>query len=117
MYVKTVLDPSPDFGLRTVLFCAPQTYNMQHLSGPTSTVAADTDVQVIEDSLPYYRTVSAGCFMCSLLTGTLGTLSGWLCLDHCLRNSERKGFSDPKGFRDTPTTLLWQPMVCCIQIG
>lgn len=42
----------------------------------TFRVAADIDVPVVEDLQSYYRAVPTGCFMCSLFTGTLGTLSG-----------------------------------------
>jgi len=46
----------------------------------TFRVAADIDVPVVEDLHSYYRAEPTGCFMCSLFTGTLCTLSGLLAL-------------------------------------
>lgn len=46
----------------------------------TPRVAADIDVPVVEDLHSYYRAVPTGGFMCSLFTGTLGTLSGLFAL-------------------------------------
>ena len=44
----------------------------------TSRVATDIDVPVVGDLHSYYRAEPTGCFVCSLFTGTLGTLSGLL---------------------------------------
>lgn len=46
----------------------------------TSRVATDIDVPVVGDLHSYYRAEPTGCFVCSLFTGTLGTLSGLLAL-------------------------------------
>lgn len=77
-----------------------------------STVAADVDVQVVENVLPYYRAVSAGYFTWSLLAETLGTLSGLLCPGHFLKNSEREAQISRNHSRPYLTTL--RTNVTCI---